>query len=143
MERRAIAASLAQALPLLDTEAVGRIAGLCERRTLPAGTAIVRQGEEADSFYVLARGRVELSVQPPAGSEIVVAHLEAVDFFGEVGLLQRRPRSATVRAVDGPVTVLEIPRERFEEMVAGSGALRDDLARVMGERLLRLALARD
>ena len=73
----------------------------------------------------------------------MVAQLEAVDFFGEVGLLQRRPRSATVRAVDGPVTVLEIPRERFEEMVAGSGALRDDLARVMGERLLRLALARD
>ena len=143
MERRAIATSLARALPLLDTEAVGRIAGFCERRTLPAGTVIVRQGEQADSFYVLARGRVELSVEPPGGSEIVVAQLEAVDFFGEVGLLQRRPRSATVRAVDGPVTVLEIPRERFEEMVAGSGALREDLARVMGERLLRLALARD
>jgi CRP-like cAMP-binding protein len=47
-----------------------------------------------------------------------------------------------VRAIDGPATVLEIPRERFEEMVADSGALRDDLARVMGERLLRLASAR-
>lgn len=143
MERRAIATSLARALPLLDTEALGRFAGFCERRTLPAGTVIVRQGEPADSFYVLARGRVELSVQPPTGSEIVVAHLEAVDFFGEVGVLQRRPRTATVRAVDGPVTVLEIPRERFEEMVGDSGALRDDLVRVTGERLLRLARVRD
>jgi CRP-like cAMP-binding protein/cytochrome P450 len=143
MERRAVATSLARALPLLDTEAVGRLAGFCERRTLPDGTVIVRQGDPADSFYVLARGRVELSVQPASGSEIVVAYLEAVDFFGEVGILQRRPRSATVRAVDGPVTVLEIPRERFEEMVAGSGALRDDLVRVTAERLLRLASARD
>ena len=142
MERRAVATSLARALPLLDTEAVGRLAGFCERRTVPAGTVIVRQGDAADSFYVLARGRVELSVTPASGSEIVVAHLEAVDFFGEVGLLQNRPRSATVRAIDGPATVLEIPRERFEEMVADSGALRDDLARVMGERLLRLASAR-
>jgi CRP-like cAMP-binding protein len=46
-----------------------------------------------------------------------------------------------VRAVDGPVTVLEIPRERFEEMVAESGAARDDLARIAGQRLLSLALA--
>ncbi len=141
MGRRAMAMSLARALPQLGGEALGRLAGVSVRRRFEPGETIVRQGERAEHFYVLTQGRVELGVQPPSGPEIVVARLEAVDFFGEVGMLQRRPRSATVRAVDGPVTVLEIARERFEEMVAGSEATRDDLARVAAERLLGLAQA--
>lgn len=141
VERRAMATSLARALPDLDTEEVGRLASVCTRRTFAAGETIIREGDAAESFYVLARGRVELLVHPPSGPDLVIAHLDAVDFFGEVGLLQGRPRTATVRAVDGPATVLEIPRERFEEMVAESGATRDDLARVAGQRLLSLATA--
>jgi CRP-like cAMP-binding protein/cytochrome P450 len=141
MERRAMATNLARALPLLDAQAVGRLAGVCTRRAFEDGAVILREGDPADAFYVLVRGRVELSVQPPTGAPIVIAHLEAVDFFGELGLIQRRPRSATVRAVGGLVTVLEMPRERFEEMVSESEASREDLARIAGERLLGLALA--
>jgi CRP-like cAMP-binding protein/cytochrome P450 len=141
MERRAMATNLARALPLLDADAVGRLASVCTRRSFDEGATILREGDPADAFYVLVRGRVELSVQPPTGAPIVVAHLDAVDFFGELGLLQRRPRSASARAVSGPVTVLEMPRARFEEMVAGSAATRDDLGRIAGERLLGLALA--
>jgi CRP-like cAMP-binding protein/cytochrome P450 len=141
MERRALVSSIARALPELSPEVLRRLAGTCQARTFEAGAAIVRQGEEAGHFYVLLRGRVEVALCPPAGTEFVVARLDAVDCFGEVGLLQRRPRTATVRAAGGPVTVLEVPRERFEDLLAGSAATADDLARIAGERLLALALA--
>jgi CRP-like cAMP-binding protein len=140
MERRAMATGLARALPMLDTDAASRLSRVCQRRTFEPGEAIVRQGEPAEAFYVLVRGRVELSLQPPQGPEFVIGHLDAVDFFGELGLLQGGRRTATARAVGGPVTVLEMSRERFQEMIAASGEAREDLGRIAGERLLALAL---
>jgi CRP-like cAMP-binding protein/cytochrome P450 len=140
MERRMLVSSLAHALPGLDDAALRRLAGTGEVRTFAAGEAIVRQGEAADRFYILTHGRVEVVVMPPAGTEFVVAELDAVECFGEVGLLQRRPRTATVRAARGPATVLQVPRERFEELLAGSATTADDLARIAAERLLALAL---
>jgi CRP-like cAMP-binding protein/cytochrome P450 len=140
MGRRAMANTLGRALPDLDAAAVRRLAAVGTTRTFAPGETIVRQGEAADRFFLLVRGRVEVSVAAADG-EIVVAAIEAVDFFGEAGILQRRPRNATVRATPHPVTVLEIPAERFEEMVSGSTATREDLARVAGERLLALAMA--
>jgi CRP-like cAMP-binding protein/cytochrome P450 len=141
MARRAMANTLGRALPDLDAAAVRRLAAVGTTRTFEPGETIVRQGDAADRFFLLVRGRVEVSVAAADGGAIVVATLQAVDFFGEAGILQRRPRNATVRAAAGPVTVLEIPAERFEEMVSGSAATREDLARVAGERLLALALA--
>jgi len=140
MERRALVNTLALALPRLAADAAGRLATVCATRSYPAGTAIVTQGEEADRFYLLLRGRVEVLVRPPVGTEFLVATLEAVDCFGEAGIFLRRPRAATVRAL-GPVTVLEVPREQFEAMVAGSAETGADLARIATERLLALAEA--
>lgn len=141
MERRALVSSLARALPSLDGDGLQRLAGAARTRTFGPGETIVRQGEAADQFYVLTQGRVEIVVEPPAAAAFVVAELDAVECFGEVGLLQRRPRTATVRAGRGPVRVLEISRAGFETLLAGSPATADDLGRVAGERLLALAQA--
>jgi CRP-like cAMP-binding protein/cytochrome P450 len=141
MHRRAMANSLARALPGLDPAALRRLAAVMQTRVIAEGEAIVRQGDPAEAFYVLARGRVEIAVSAEDRGEITIASLEAIDFFGEAGILQGRPRNATVRAVGGPATVLEVPRERFEALVGGSNVTREDLARVAGERLLALALA--
>jgi CRP-like cAMP-binding protein/cytochrome P450 len=134
MHRRELATRLVRSL----AEADAPLAGLYRSRELEAGTAILRQGEAADRFYLLMEGRVAVLLERPGRPEIPVAELEAVDFFGEVGLLQRRPRTATVRAVTA-VTLLEVPEDRFRELVAdGSG---EDLARIAGERLLELSRA--
>jgi len=141
IERRVLVTNLAHALPALEGPALQRLAGTGQMRTFAPGELIVRQGEPADRFYVLTQGRVEVVVAPPAGAEFVVAELGAVECFGEIGLLQRRPRTATVRAGRAPVQVLEIPRERFEELLAGSTPTAEDLAHVAGERLLALVKA--
>lgn len=138
MHRRELATRLVRSLAVADPAATGPLAGLCRARKLEAGTAILRQGEAADRFYLLMQGRVAVLLERPGRPEVPVAELEAVDFFGEVGLLQCRPRTATVRAVTA-VILLEVPEDRFRELVAGGTG--DDLARIAGERLLELARA--
>ena len=62
------------------------------------GDEIVRQGDEADRFYFLVDGRVEV-VRVADGMAARLAELEPGDYFGEMALLDERPRSATVRAL--------------------------------------------
>jgi MFS family permease len=64
-----------------------------------AGTVIIREGDEADDFFVLIDGQVEIIAAGEAGTERVIRVLNPPDYFGEIGLLERRPRTATVKAV--------------------------------------------
>ena len=82
----------------------------------PAGTAIVREGEPSDRFYVIVGGRVEvtqgdrrLRIEGPG------------EFFGEIGLLRDVPRTATVTALDD-VETLSLTREDFLGAVHGTDA---------------------
>jgi MFS family permease len=89
---------------------------------MTAGEVIIRQGDEADRFYVIADGRVEVTQTPAAGGQAQVLRQEGEgEFFGEIGLLSNVPRTATVTAVtDGKLVALE--REPFLELVrAGQG----------------------
>jgi CRP-like cAMP-binding protein len=63
-----------------------------------AGDAIVRQGEPGEHFYLIADGRVEV-VREDEGRATRLAELGAGDYFGEMALLHKAPRSATVRAL--------------------------------------------
>jgi CRP-like cAMP-binding protein len=56
------------------------------------------------------------------------------DFFGEIGLLGNRPRTATVTASEASQLLL-MDQATFVELVRGSAPTKDQLARVMGERL--------
>jgi predicted MFS family arabinose efflux permease len=75
-----------------------RLAASLSEITVPAGTAIVREGEEADALYVLVSGRVEVTSRGEAGEEHFIREMEAGTYFGEIGILERIPRTATVTA---------------------------------------------
>lgn len=84
------------------------------RRSVPAGSPVVREGEESDLFYVIDRGRVAVSQDGRALRE-----QGRGDFFGEIGLLQDVRRTATVTAVDD-TELLAIRRGEFLEAVRGA-----------------------
>ena len=68
------------------------------RRLVPAGTVIFKEGETGDCAYVIERGTVEISTQ--AGSDrVVIARRVAGEIFGEMAVVDNRPRSATVTTV--------------------------------------------
>ena len=83
-----------------------------ERENVPAGAAIVVEGDRTDRFYVLLSGM--LTVQQDAlGARRV---LRPGDYFGEVAAAMGVPRTASVRALT-PVVVASCDREAFEELV--------------------------
>ncbi len=99
-------------MSLIGLERLARAATLV---TVAAGETVVREGEPADCFYVVAEGSLSVS---QTGSP--VRHLGPGTCFGEVGLLERAPRSATVVAdlesrllrLDGPGFVAAVTGHR-------------------------------
>jgi CRP-like cAMP-binding protein/Zn-dependent protease len=98
----------------LSAEDMTQIAARMIRRTFRAGEVVFRQGEEGDRFYVIERGVAEVWI----GDEHEARrHLTRGDYFGELALLGRVSRSATIRA-GTPLVVLSVGRGDFDRLVA-------------------------
>ena len=93
---------------------IARLIGSSEDAHFDVGTVIVREGDVADSLYLLAHGTVEVSVLSD-GAHQVVASITAPATFGDFGVLLAE-RTATVRAVTD-VHVWRIPRLHFERLL--------------------------
>lgn len=79
---------------------VERLAGSAREMSFPNATTIVREGETADALYVLVEGEVEVTSRGERGGlEQRLRTMTAPCYFGEIGVLERVPRTATVTAV--------------------------------------------
>ncbi len=79
---------------------------------LSDGEAAVTEGETADALYLIQDGRLGVWI-----GEDRVRTLHAGEFLGELALLRKVPRTATVRA-EGPVTLLRLGEEHFDQLIA-------------------------
>jgi len=85
-----------------------------------AADVVVQQGAPADRFYVVAQGTVRVTQTPDGGGDSIhLRDLVAGDVFGEIGLLRRSPRTATVTALT-PGELLALDADAFHDLV-GSG----------------------
>ncbi|MBL9174340.1 MAG: cyclic nucleotide-binding domain-containing protein [Verrucomicrobiales bacterium] len=80
------------------------------------GETIIRQGEEADAFFVLITGRARVLKEQPDGEEITLHRLQPGHEFGESALLEEKTRTTTVRCSTA-VDVLRLGRKDFQELV--------------------------
>ncbi|MEA2199138.1 MAG: hypothetical protein QOJ25_3189 [Solirubrobacteraceae bacterium] len=81
--------------PVLD-----RLAAAATEVAFAPGTAIVREGDPADSLYVLVDGEVEVTARGEGGGpEVTIRTMTAPTYFGEIGVLGHIPRTATVTAL--------------------------------------------
>ncbi len=104
-------------------------------RWLDAGEVIIREEEEGDSLFIIARGRLEARGRFESG-EFNLALLGGGDLIGEVGFLKRVPRTATVTASE-PSLVLELPGEQTRQQLALHPTLLDNLETILQERVNR------
>ncbi len=88
------------------------VQGLADTAGYMKGAVLVRQGSDADSFFVVLEGEVRVTV----GSK-TVARMTPGDHFGEISLLDGGTRTASVTA-ETPVTVLKIDRDRFTKLLS-------------------------
>lgn len=102
--------ALLRALPMMATlgpSQLERLARSLEPHSVRAGEVIIRQGDAADAFYVVAGGDLDVT-----RDGVRVAGLARPDGFGEIGLLDDRPRTATVRA-RAAALVLRLSQDDF------------------------------
>jgi CRP/FNR family transcriptional regulator, cyclic AMP receptor protein len=103
-------------------------------RNYRRGERIVTQGQPGDSFFVLVKGRVSVSIMSPEGREIVLSTLLAGDHFGEMALLDEAPRSATVTAAERSELAV-LTREAFFDLLKGNFVLIRALLATYSRRL--------
>ena len=105
-----------------------------ELQRFAPGQVICRQGDPADSFYLVRIGFIKVSEDHPGG-ELVLSYLARGNYFGEIGLLSDEGRrTATCAALDH-VEVVKIHREDFREMVGRFPQVRASLEAVARERI--------
>ena len=126
-----------QVLALFPGHDEPAVAAALERatpRTFTAGEVILREGDAADAFYIILGGGVEVT-RLVHGAPQRLAGLGESQFFGEIGLLQGIPRTATVTAVPGGVEVLMLGRAEFLELVGNSDLVSSEMARLLQKRM--------
>jgi CRP-like cAMP-binding protein len=99
----------------MDPERIEVLRRLLEPRRYEAGQWIIRTGDTADALFFLTSGQVSISVDLPDGASKRLGTCAPGMLFGEMALLERRPRSANVRA-DEPVTCYALPLDDFQRL---------------------------
>ncbi len=105
-------------------------------KTYPDGAVIIREGEPGDRMYIIQSGRVRVS-REANGEEIPLGELKEGDFFGEMAILEREVRSATVRAV-GEASLLSIDKKSFLRRVHEDPSLAYRILERMSRRIREL-----
>lgn len=110
---------------------INLLSSLSRERRLEPGEGIFREGDPGDAMYVVLEGRVRISKQIPGVGEEALGILERGDYFGEMALIDRQPRSADAKAHDpGGAVVLSIPKDVVDGLL--------DIRKVSAVGLLRL-----
>ena len=118
------------------------------RKAYRAGKAIFRKGDAGDVAYVIQSGTVDI-VRPVAGQNRLIATLAAGEIFGEMALIDGKPRMADAIAASD-VVVLAVPADQFQEKLRAADPFVRALLRmfvtnlrVMTEKLVAAEMRRE
>lgn len=109
-----------RSMPIFESLSVERlvpIARIAIFRRVPRGTAVLRAGDRTDYVYFILSGTLNVLVSDDEGREVILSHLGPGEFFGEMGVLDDNPRSATVMA-STPCELVVISKADFKRCLA-------------------------
>lgn len=118
----------------LSDSQLTRLALRTTTRTFPAGTVIVREGDTSMSLYVILSGGVRVDRSRAEGGAVKVAELGAREAFGEMGLIDDAPRSATVTA-ESETTCALLAKWDFQNEIREDPEIAVALLPVLAQRI--------
>jgi CRP/FNR family transcriptional regulator, cyclic AMP receptor protein len=118
----------------LSPATLEQIARLGVRRSYERNAVIFSQSDPGDALYGVVTGRVRISASSAAGREVFLNIMEPGDTFGEIALLDGRPRTASASAT-APSDLLIVTREQFLGLLGREPQLAEHLLRLLCARL--------
>ena len=113
----------------LDKKGLEDVAHITDEIDLPAGKEMATEGDRGREFFVLLKGEADVT----RGGEKINTMKEG-DFFGEIALVTKMPRTATVTATSD-VDVLVITERAFDNLLKKSPAIGLAVAEALAERV--------
>jgi len=120
----------------LDEEAAKELSGLLETLDCEAPKVLFRAGDAGDAMYIIERGKVRISVEATDGRELTLTELGQGDFFGELTLLDRQPRSANA-TVSEESRLAVLSREHFLSFMRSKPNVALEMLTALAHRLRR------
>ncbi|MFN2644320.1 MAG: Crp/Fnr family transcriptional regulator [Burkholderiales bacterium] len=104
------------------------------RRSASRNTTIMSSGDATDSLYIVISGRLKVMMSDSEGKEVILAILGPGEFFGEMGLIDDEPRSASVVSIE-PCELLSIAKRDFKRVVSENSEMAMAVMRGLVRRL--------
>jgi len=104
------------------------------RKSTPRSTTIMAGGDPTDSLYIVLSGRLKVMMSDSEGKEVILSILGPGEFFGEMGMLDDEPRSATVITIE-PCELLSIAKRDFKKCLADNFEMAMAVMRGLVKRL--------
>lgn len=115
-----VSTTVLKAVPLFSSfpeDQLRLLAGVVTRRSAPRSTTVIAAGDATDSLYIVLSGRLKVMMSDADGKEVILSILGSGEFFGEMGLIDDAPRSASVVAIES-CELLSIAKRDFKKCLA-------------------------
>jgi len=123
----------------LNDDEIAAVIAITTVHNVRKNNIIVQEGDDGNAMFVLLHGSVKISYYAPDGRELILSLLEEGSFFGEMSLLDKQPRSATVTSLES-VKIAQIRNRDFERLLLKQPSLSLKLLCEVVSRLRRTSL---
>jgi CRP/FNR family cyclic AMP-dependent transcriptional regulator len=118
----------------LGEDRLAPIARLSSMRSVQRNNVIVHAGDQTDNVYIVLVGSLKVLISDEQGREAILSMLNPGDLFGEMGVIDDHPRSATVMAVE-PCELVVISKSDFKRFLAENFDISLNIMRSLVRRL--------
>ena len=115
-----VSTAVLRAVPLFSSvpdDQLRTLAMVVTRKSLARGATVMVAGDQTDSLYIILSGRLKVMMSDAEGKEVILSILGPGEFFGEMGLIDDSPRSASVVGIE-PCELLAIAKRDFNKCLA-------------------------
>lgn len=132
-----VSTAVLRAVPLFvsfSEEQLRTVVTMVTRRSAPRNSTIMAAGDLTDSLYIVLSGRLKVMMSDADGREVILTILGPGEYFGEMGLIDDSPRSASVVTIE-PCELLSIAKRDFKQSMEQNVDLAVTVMRGLVKRL--------
>ncbi|RDJ21861.1 Crp/Fnr family transcriptional regulator [Bosea caraganae] len=122
----------------LSPEGLESIAQICQQRRLPQRQVLFLKGDAGDGLYAIRRGQIRIGTTDDAGQHMTMSLLGSGDVFGEIALLDGRPRTADAVAIE-ETEMFFVPRREFLHLLGREPTIAIQLIELLCDRLRNMS----